>query len=164
MKISTKGRYGLRAIIDLAINSTGDHVALYSIAQRQDISENYLEQMFSTLRKAGIVKSVKGAQGGYILAAKPSKIKLGTVLRALEGNLSIVDEDSEISMCELSIIQRCLKEALWDKINIEINEVVDSITIEDIVNEHRKKNENSSLMYYIWLLKASIHSFILPVL
>jgi len=149
MKISTKGRYGLRAIIDLAINSTGDHVALYSIAQRQDISENYLEQMFSTLRKAGIVKSVKGAQGGYILAAKPSKIKLGTVLRALEGNLSIVDEDSEISMCELSIIQRCLKEALWDKINIEINEVVDSITIEDIVNEHRKKNENSSLMYYI---------------
>ncbi len=149
MKISAKGRYGLRAIIDLAINSTGDHVALYSIAQRQDISENYLEQMFSTLRKAGIVKSVKGAQGGYILASMPSEIKLGTVLRALEGNLSIVDEDSEISGGELSIIQRCLKEALWDKINGEINEVVDSITIEDIVNEHRKKNENSSQMYYI---------------
>ncbi len=149
MKISTKGRYGLRAIIDLAINSAGDHVALYSIAQRQGISENYLEQMFSTLRKAGLVKSVKGAQGGYSLAGKPSEITLGTVLRALEGSLSIVDEDSEIDDGNPSSLQCCIKETLWDKINESINAVVDAITIEDIVNEYKKRSESQSVMFYI---------------
>ncbi len=149
MKISTKGRYGLRAIIDLAINSAGDHVALYSVAQRQGISENYLEQMFSTLRKAGLVKSVKGAQGGYTLAAKPSEITIGTVLRALEGSLSIIDENSEIGDSDSSSLQRCLKETLWDKINESINAVVDSITIEDIVNEYNKRSGNLPLMFYI---------------
>ncbi|HEX9058551.1 MAG TPA: Rrf2 family transcriptional regulator [Clostridia bacterium] len=150
MKISTKGRYGLRAIIDLAINSSGDHVALYSIAERQGISENYLEQMFSTLRKAGLVKSVKGAQGGYILSGKPSEIKLGTVLRALEGDLSVVDEDSETAdKNETYSIQHCLREFLWDKINESINKVVDSITIEDLINEYKKKTETVPLMFYI---------------
>lgn len=150
MKISTKGRYGLRAIIDLAINSSGDHVALYSIAERQGISENYLEQMFSTLRKAGLVKSVKGAQGGYILSGKPSEIKLGTVLRALEGDLSVVDEDSEtIDKSETYSIQNCLREFLWNKINESINKVVDSITIEDLINEYKKKTETVPLMFYI---------------
>ncbi|NLD48767.1 MAG: Rrf2 family transcriptional regulator [Clostridiaceae bacterium] len=149
MKISTKGRYGLRAIVDLAINSAGDHVALYSIAQRQGISENYLEQMFSTLRKAGLVKSVKGAQGGYILAAKPSEITIGTVLRVLEGNLSIIDDDSEVGNSNSSSLKRCLKENLWDKINDSINVVVDSITVEDIVNEYNKRTGNLPIMYYI---------------
>jgi Rrf2 family cysteine metabolism transcriptional repressor len=149
MKISTKGRYGLRAIIDLAINSAGDHVALYSIAQRQGISENYLEQMFSTLRKAGLVKSVKGAQGGYTLAAKPSEITIGTVLRVLEGNLSIIDEEAEVGDSDSISLQRCIKETLWDKINESINEVVDSITIEDIVNEYNKRSGNLPHMFYI---------------
>ncbi len=149
MKISTKGRYGLRAIIDLAINSSGDHVALYSIAERQGISENYLEQMFSTLRKAGLVKSVKGAQGGYILSGKPSEIKLGTVLRALEGDLSVVDDSETIDKNETYSIQNCLREFLWDKINESINKVVDSITIEDLINEYKKKTETVPLMFYI---------------
>jgi Rrf2 family protein len=149
MKISTKGRYGLRAIIDLAINSAGEHVALYSIAQRQGISENYLEQMFSTLRKAGLVKSVKGAQGGYTLASKPSEITIGTVLRVLEGSLSIIDEDSEVGNSDSFSLQRCIKETVWDKINESINVVVDSITIEDIVNEYNKRSGNMPLMFYI---------------
>lgn len=149
MKISTKGRYGLRAIIDLAINSAGEHVALYSIAQRQGISENYLEQIFSTLRKAGLVKSVKGAQGGYTLAAKPSEITIGTVLRVLEGNLSIIDEDAELGNSDSLSLQSCIKDILWDKINESINNVVDSIKIEDIVDEYRKRSGNLPLMFYI---------------
>lgn len=149
MKISTKGRYGLRAVIDLAINPSGEHVALYSIAQRQGISENYLEQIFSTLRKAGLVKSVKGAQGGYILAGHPAEITIGSVLRALEGNLSIIDEDKEADGSDSSILQHCIRDTLWDRINESINDVVDSITIEDIITEYNKRNGNQPLMFYI---------------
>ena len=91
MRISTKGRYGLRAMMDLAAYSNGGHVSLSSIAKRQMISTNYLEQVFSVLRNAGLVKSIKGAQGGYVLAKKPSEIRIGTILRVLEGYLSVVD-------------------------------------------------------------------------
>lgn len=149
MKISTKGRYGLRAMVYLAAISSGDHVALYNIAEKQNISENYLEQVFSTLRKAGLVKSVKGAQGGYILASQPDEIKVGTILRALEGDLSVIDENSELSDADSNSIQNCLKVHVWDKINEAINEVVDDITLEDLVNEYKKANGNQTLMFYI---------------
>lgn len=147
MKLSTKGRYGLRAMVDLAINSTTEHVALYSIAERQNISVNYLEQVFSILRKAGLVKSVKGAQGGYILSEDPSKIKVGTILRALEGSLSLVD-DTEEGGAE-NDIQRCLKINIWDKINESINSIVDALSLEDLVNEYRRMNNENALMFYI---------------
>ena len=147
MKLSTKGRYGLRAMVDLAVNSSTDHVALYSIAERQNISVNYLEQVFSILRKAGLVKSVKGAQGGYTLSDNPWNLKVGTILRALEGTLSVVDdEDGDLS---INSIQRCLKVNLWDKINDSINDIVDSLTLEDLVNEYKKISGESSLMFYI---------------
>lgn len=149
MKISTKGRYGLRAMVDLAVNSSEEHTALYSIAERQNISENYLEQVFSVLRKAGLVKSIKGAQGGYILAESPSKIKVGTILRALEGNLSIVDEETEDRSASTKSIQYCIKLNVWDKINQHINEVVDSMTLEDLANEYKKLNGSNALMFYI---------------
>lgn len=147
MKLSTKGRYGLRALLDLAINSTGDHVSLYSIAERQNISENYLEQVFSTLRKSGLVKSVKGAQGGYILAVSPSKTKVGAILRALEGDLSIVEEMGGSSQDDA--LKNCIKLNVWDKMNESLNQVVDSITLEDLVNEYKKLNSGDSVMYYI---------------
>lgn len=145
MKISTKGRYGLRAILDLAVHSNGNQVSLYSIAEREKISVNYLEQVFSTLRKAGIVRSVKGAQGGYILADQPSKIKVGTLLRCLEGSLNIADEDTagENAGPIQSLIQKCI----WDKVNKSINSIVDSITLEDILEEY--KNVNMQPMFYI---------------
>lgn len=144
MKISTKGRYGLRAIIDLVLNSNDEHVSLISIADRQDISKSYLEQVFSALRKAGIVKSVKGAQGGYILAHDTSKITVGTILRALEGDLSVVDEES---MDVSNRIESCIRVNIWNQIDEKINEIVDHITLEDIVNDYKKNSEN--LMYYI---------------
>ncbi len=149
MKLSTKGRYGLRAMVDLAVNSGGDHVALYSIAERQGISENYLEQVFSILRKAGLVRSVKGAQGGYILASDPSLIKVGAVLRALEGELLIADEEVENSDQSMRSVQYCIKVNVWDKINESINSVVDSMTLEDLANEHKRLSGDSALMFYI---------------
>lgn len=148
MKISTKGRYGLRAMLDLAINSSGGLVALNSIAERQNVSENYLEQVFSTLRKANLVKSVKGAQGGYMLAADPASIKVGTILRTLEGDLSVIDEEVN-GESQGQSIEYCLNVNVWSRINETINAVVDSITLEDLVNEYRKLNDNMSLMFYI---------------
>ncbi|NJD03722.1 MAG: Rrf2 family transcriptional regulator [Ruminiclostridium sp.] len=149
MKLSTKGRYGLRAMVDLAINSSIDHVALFSIAERQNISVNYLEQVFSILRKADLVKSVKGAQGGYTLSDNPSNIKVGTILRALEGNLSVVDENPEDGDLSVDSILLCLKVNIWDKINDCINCIVDSLTLEDLVNEYKKISNENSLMFYI---------------
>lgn len=148
MKISTKGRYGLRALLDLAINSNGEHVALSNIAERQEISENYLEQVFSTLRKAGMVRSVKGAQGGYSLADKSINIKVGTILRVLEGDLAVVDEDIDLERFDKSI-QHCLKINVWDKMTEAINELVDSITLDDLVQEHKIQNDKLGIMYYI---------------
>jgi len=147
MKLSTKGRYGLRALLDLAINSSGDHVSLSSIAERQSISENYLEQVFSSMRKAGLVKSVKGAQGGYMLAHDASKITVGSVLRVLEGEISVVDEESESSSD--NIVQKCIKEKVWNKMSACLNEIADSITLEDLVNEYRKMRGEEAMMYYI---------------
>lgn len=148
MKLSTKGRYGLRAMLDLAISSSGDHVSLFSIAERQNISENYLEQVFSTLRKSGLVKSVKGAQGGYILADPPSKTRVGMILRALEGELSVADEEVENASPE-GTLKNCIKRNVWDKMNESLNQVVDSITLEDLVNEYAKMNSKESVMYFI---------------
>lgn len=149
MKLSTKGRYGLRAMVDLAVNSNGDHVSLCSIAERQDISENYLEQVFAILRKAGLVKSIKGAQGGYILTNNPSYTKVGTILRTLEGELSIVDENEEAGGASEKSIQACIKINVWDKMNKCINEVVDELTLEDLVNEYKKMNSENVVMFYI---------------
>lgn len=149
MKLSTKGRYGLRAMVDLAANSLGEHVSLNSIAERQGISENYLEQVFSVLRKSGLVKSIKGAQGGYVLSEPPSVITVGRILRTLEGELSVVDEDIEDGSTMSSAIQLCIKENVWDKINECMNKLVDSLTLEDLVNEYKKVNSMDSIMYYI---------------
>jgi len=144
--MSTKGRYGLRAILDLALHSSsGEHVALKNIAERQNISDTYLEHVFSTLRKAGLVKSIKGAQGGYILRDDPSNITVGQILRAVEGDLAIVEEDE----LKDTPIEQCLKEIIWDPINEAVNELVDSITLEDLINEHKKNYDSETIMYYI---------------
>jgi len=118
MKISTKGRYGLRAVMDLCLNSNGDYVSLISIAERQNISKNYLEQVFSALRKTGIVKSVKGSQGGYLLNGKTSEVTIGNILRALEGDLSVVKEEQSSSKIEM-----CIKMNLWDKIDQKLYQI-----------------------------------------
>ena len=147
MKLSTKGRYGLRAMLDLAINSRGEHVALYSIAERQGLSVQYLEQMFSTLRKAGLVKSVKGAGGGYSLSDSPSKITVGAVLRALEGNISIVSDldDGE----KQNNLEKCIRSSLWTRIDESTNQIIDAVTLQDLAEESLKMDSEGHLMFYI---------------
>ena len=148
MKISTKGRYGLRAMVDLAVYSAGDHTALKSIAERQNISEGYLEQVFSTLRKSGLINSVKGSQGGYALAEEPSKITVGSVLRALEGNLSVIDEKSMGERTN-DKIEECIRGKVWNTINSSIDGVVDNITLEDLVLEYKRMTDQHANMFYI---------------
>lgn len=149
MKLSTKGRYGLRALIDLAVHSKGEHVSLASIAQRQELSESYLESVFSLLKKAGLVTSVKGARGGYVLSNRPADIKIGTILRVLEGDLAIVDTDSSSNNAEEDRISYSIKNNVWDKVNEKINDLVDAITLEDMINEYHKINGSDAIMYYI---------------
>lgn len=148
MKISTKGRYGLRAMVDLAVYSGGEHISLKSIAERQNISEGYLEQVFSVLRKAGLLLSVKGAQGGYALADSSERISVGAVLRALEGNLSVIDEKS-LEEKTNDRIEECIREKVWNAINKCINEVVDGITLEELTNEYNRMVSSEVNMYYI---------------
>jgi Rrf2 family protein len=144
MKISTKGRYGLKAMIDLAINSVNDSVTLKSISERQNISEGYLEQIFASLRKKGLIQGKKGSQGGYILGNSASDIFVGDILRALEGDLSVVDADESSE----NIMDQCVNYNVWNKINTSINDIVDSITLEDLVMKYSTL-ANDVFMYYI---------------
>ncbi|HHT97889.1 MAG TPA: RrF2 family transcriptional regulator [Clostridiales bacterium] len=136
MKLSTKGRYGLRAMVDLAINSTEDQVvALSQIAERQEISVNYLEQLIARLRRAGLVQGIRGAQGGYILSKSPEDISIGDILRALEGNLNPV-ECTEIigdNICNNSDV--CVTKYVWKRISDSINQTVDSIKLSELLEE-----------------------------
>lgn len=145
MKISSKGRYGLIAMLDLAIHSRELHISLNSIAQRQGVSASYLEQVFSMLRKAGLISSIKGAQGGYSLSTKPDKISVGDILRALEGELTVTDQQEQ----GINSIKDCVRIRVWDQLNQHINDFVDSITLEDLVNEYNKQLSEGNYMYYI---------------
>jgi Rrf2 family protein len=154
MKVSTKGRYGLRAMIDIAVHANGSHVPLIQVAERQDISENYLEQVIALLRKGGFVRSVKGAHGGYRLTRSPSEIGVGDLLRSLEGSISVVETvgDSDSGFDEtrrMDVVQRAIRTQVWERIDRGVNEVVDAITLEDLVSEYRKLNGPDTLTYEI---------------
>lgn len=144
MKISTKGRYGLKALIDIAMYSNSEVVTLKSISERQSISEGYLEQIFSALRKSGLVIGRKGAQGGYTLSKSINEITIGEILRTLEGDLSLVDVSNTNTADDL---EKCINENLWNIINKNINDYFDSITLEDLVNKY--KSEVNNFMYFI---------------
>lgn len=148
MRISTKGRYGLKALVDMTVNGSDRHIALSNIAERQDISESYLEQVFAALRKAGLVKSIKGAQGGYALSREASKITVGEVLRTLEGDLSVIEEKKEGNL-KKNTISYTIKLNVWDKMNEALGAVADSITLENLAEDYGKLNGNISMMYYI---------------
>jgi Rrf2 family cysteine metabolism transcriptional repressor len=141
MKISTKGRYALRLMLDLALNNTGEAVSLKDIARRQDISDKYLEQIISILNKAGYVRSIRGAQGGYMLRRPPKEYTVGMILRLTEGTLAPVScvEDDAVE-CEREA--SCVTFIVWKKINDAINEVVDNITLEDLVEWYHSKSDD----------------------
>lgn len=150
MKISTKARYGLRALVDLAVHTTGEQVPLAYIAARQELSVNYLEQVFSLLKKAGIVRSVKGAQGGYMLVRRPDEITVGQIIRAIEGEISIVEDELPAGNSLLyDNLQKCLQERVWEPMTQSICEVVDHITLEQLVKDYQILGQESAGMYYI---------------
>lgn len=129
MKISTKGRYAVILMLDLATYNTGEPVRLKDIAKRQQISEKYLEQIISLLNKAEFVKSIRGPQGGYMLKNPPEKYTVGMILRQTEGSLAPVSIDDETSFERQSVTTR-----IWTKMEGAINEIVDGITLKDLVD------------------------------
>lgn len=149
MKLSTKGRYGLKAMLDLAIHNSAGQVVLKSIAERQGISENYLEQLFASLKKQKLVKSIRGSQGGYTLGDSPENITVGAILRALEGSLAPVDCVDENQHMECSQYVCCVTRGIWLKIRDSINEVVDSITLQDLLDDYQKTVVKEEAMYFI---------------
>jgi len=136
MKLSTRGRYGLKAMFQLALHYGKGPIPLNVIASQQDLSENYLEQLFSALRKEGLIKSVRGAQGGYMLAKPPEKITVGSVLRVLEGIMAPVEWFIDDTVrCDKE--ESCVTKLVWMKIKDSINSVIDSITLQDMLNEQK---------------------------
>ncbi len=132
MKLTTKTRYGLRALVDLALNGQQGHQPLSAIASRQKISPKYLEAEFSMLRQAGLVKSIRGAQGGYSLARPAEMIRLDEVIRALEGDLSIVDEPIDEAA---STIRRLLHETVYGPVSLAIATHLEGMTLKDLIRD-----------------------------
>lgn len=139
MKISTKGRYGLTIMIELAKKHGEGPISLKTIAQTNELSEHYLEQLIAPLRNAGLVKSIRGAYGGYVLGDEPSKITSGDIIRVLEGPISPVEgiEDEEPA-----------KRELWIRIRDAVKDVLDNTTLEDLAN-HSDNGETDAYMFYI---------------
>ena len=131
MKLSTRGRYGLRALADLAVHQDGSPVTLADIALRQNISDGYLESIFSMLKKSGIVRSVKGAGGGYLLARPAMDIHVGEVLASLEGDMSIIEPDIEDDGAYT--LSRCIRENIWDVMSDRIKAVAESVSLEQLI-------------------------------
>ncbi|MBX7324158.1 Rrf2 family transcriptional regulator [Clostridium chauvoei] len=142
MKISTKGKYGLRALIDISIYSSSEIVTLKSISERQDISERYLEQIFSLLRKGGVIKEKKGPQGGYFLADGANKLTIGDIIRILEGDSDLINIEKTDNQ-----IEKFICENLWEIANQKIKEYFNSITLEELSSKYKESTVN--IMYYI---------------
>lgn len=141
MRFSTRGRYGVQVMVDLAQHINEGPISLKSVADRQKLSEHYLEQLVPELRKAGLVKSIRGAQGGYVLAKKPEEIFIGDIIRALEGPIAPVEcvNQSGLDCCEKSDF--CVTREVWVKVRDSINDVVDSISLADLVKDAKKENK-----------------------
>lgn len=140
MRLSTKGRYGLRAMLEIALNEQQEPIAIRTIAERQDISDRYLEQLLIQLKKAGLVKSIRGSQGGYILGRKSRDITVGEIIRALEGPIAPVECISELNPEECDRSGFCVTRGIWTRLRDAISEVLDSYTLWDLVTESRECN------------------------
>ena len=138
MKVSTKGRYALRLMIDLAEHDSGDYIPLRDISERQGISVKYLEQIVTQLSRAGFLRSVRGAQGGYRLSRRPENYSVGEILRITEGDLAPIS-------CLTDDTTRCPRQAecptfdFWKGLHKVINDYVDSVSLDDLIQRHRLK-------------------------
>lgn len=147
MKLSTKGRYAVRAMLDLAQRWNEGLVLLKDVAHRQDVSERYLEHLFLTLKAAGLVNSIRGARGGFQLVHSPSEVRIIDVVRAVEGRLSVVECVTDPDSCTRS--DQCATRDLWVDLQMAMDGVLESLTLQDLVERQHRKGQKSTTMYNI---------------
>ncbi|MCK4904668.1 RrF2 family transcriptional regulator [bacterium] len=148
MKLSTRGRYGTRAMLDLAMHIAEGTVLLKDIARREEISERYLENIMRTLVSSGLAISVQGRNGGFSLAKKTSDIKLSEIIRAVEGSMLPVFCIDNPKSCKRNAA--CVTREIWEKLRTAMFDVLDSITLEDMVKTQKDKLEDGKVeMYHI---------------
>jgi len=148
MKLSTKGKYGVKALFELAMHEGAGPMSLKAIADRQGLSEHYLEQLAAPLRKAGLIASVRGAQGGYVLARPTDKMTVGDIIRVLEGPIGFTDcatEGEKGPECAAT----CVVRSVWDRVTQQIVTVLDGITLADLVEQARTEQSKDNLMWQI---------------
>jgi Rrf2 family cysteine metabolism transcriptional repressor len=147
MKLSTKGRYGVRALLDLALHQDEGLVQLKEIARRQEFSLQYLEHLIAPLIAAGLVKSTRGARGGVLLLKPPSEVKLSEVVQILEGSIALVDCVNNPAICPRSA--SCVTRDIWIEMKRAMSHVLDSTTLQDLVERQKQKRQCETGMYYI---------------
>jgi len=147
MKLSTKGRYGTRAMLDLAMYQDGGPVNLKEVAERQGISRRYLEHLMARLASSGLVRSVRGRSGGFVLTRPPSEITVEEVVEALEGPINVADCGSDPSVCPR--VSACVTQEIWNEVSQTIAHYLSQITLEDLYQRQRKRQEAGMAMYYI---------------
>jgi Rrf2 family iron-sulfur cluster assembly transcriptional regulator len=155
MKISTQSRYGLRALFDIAYHSAGLSTQVKEISARQGISPRYIEQIFQKLKRAGLVKSIRGPSGGYYLSRNPEEIKVGDIIRATEGNLDLVfclsHNKAATKSCERAV--HCVARDIWQGASTRLLDYFDSITLQDLCKQAQQRGVerviDKHLMYYI---------------
>ena len=135
MRLSTRGHYGLKAMFDLAQNYGSGPISLKTVAERQNLSDHYLEQLFAMLKKAGLINSMRGAQGGYVLAREPSEINVGDVIRALEGPIAPVYCVSEENPGVCDEADYCITRTVWARVRDGLADLLDSISLADMCRE-----------------------------
>ncbi|MDV3429104.1 MAG: Rrf2 family transcriptional regulator [Bacillota bacterium] len=148
MRISSKGRYGIAVMIRMAqISKNNEYTSIISIAEKLDISKIYLEQIFSLLKKAELVKSIKGSQGGYKLAKTPDKITAGDILRAIE--ISLFEKTENSVSKDFIEIDKSMEALVWDRIDSAVSKALNSVSLSDLVNEADKYKSSDNYMFYI---------------
>ena len=146
MKLSTRARYGLRAMLELAGNYGNGPVMMRSITERQGISRKYLHALLTTLKTSDLVRSIRGKNGGYVLSRAPSTIRLSEVYQVLEGSLKVVDCVDGNTVCDRA--SDCVTRGVWDEVNLAIAGVLENITLEDLV-DRKRKSEPKPTMFHI---------------
>lgn len=147
MKLSTKGQYGTRALLDLALHETDEPVPLKDIAQRQQIPLQYLEHLITPLITAGIIRSIRGARGGIMLAKTPGEIRLREVIQALEGSIAPTECLNNPGICDRS--SSCVTRDVWEEMKNAMEGVLSATTLRDLADRHRKKKQAEPLTYSV---------------
>lgn len=141
MKLSTRGRYGVRIMLELALHFGDGPVLLKDIAERQNISEKYLWHLINPLKTMGLIKSIRGAHGGYVLAKDPAEINLRQILRILEGSLCLVDCVDDPAACDRS--ESCITRDIWSEASRNISQTLESVTLEKMVERHKRRGDGA---------------------